>query len=113
MVRFERSLYRHPLAGLLCDSSQIVLSVQVDDIKIVGRKENGDLCGQFLEKQPIEIPQVRLSERVVEQIVDELFHHFMEEVEAARLTPQERSEQRIVEETVDVCLGTTDPGAEV
>ena len=41
-----------------------------------------------------------MSERVVEQIVGEPSPHIMEEVEAARLIPQERCQHRIVKETV-------------
>ena len=53
---------------------------------------------------------MRVSERVVEQIVDEPSPHIMEEVEAARLIPQERCQHRIAKEIVDF-FGTTHPGA--
>ena len=46
-----------------------------------------------------------MPERVVEQIVDEPFPDVREEkVEAARLLPQERFQQSIVEEIADILV---------
>ena len=61
VVPFERKLVGHPVSGLLWDGkleevqvhqkSQLLLSICVDDIKMVGKRNMWDLCGKMQRKE--------------------------------------------------------------